>query len=261
MYGHKCFAERAKVKKGCNPIPYGIGFLFLSQILRLHKIVPARLWRARKIWDYLAKPIKSSSDFIEQPLRDKFYYRKIWVYRNKSMGRFIFILGGVRSGKSRYALELAKRLSKKVLYIATCTGASLDSEMNKRIALHKKTRPKYWRTIEAGSNINSLLMKFNDRYNVIIIDCMGLLVSNLLEQGLTDKKIYDTFKDMPKVISRSKCATIVVSNEAGGGIVPDNYLARRFRDLLGLVNQIMAGCADKVIFMQSGIPITIKGDL
>ncbi len=177
------------------------------------------------------------------------------------MGRFIFILGGVRSGKSRYALELAKRISKKVLYIATCTGASLDSEMKKRITLHKKTRPKYWRTIEAGSDINFLLQKFNDRYNVIIIDCIGLLVSNLLEQGLTDRKIHNIFKDMSGVISEGKCTTIVVSNEVGCGIVPDNYLARKFRDSLGLINQVIADYADKVIFMQSGIPITIKGDL
>jgi len=172
------------------------------------------------------------------------------------MAKFILILGGVRSGKSRYAVELAKGLSRKVAYIATC--ANPDGEMKKRIMLHRNLRPRYWKVLEAAKDINSVLNKLKNRYVVVIIDCLGLLVSNLLAQGLKDSKILKGLKALAQCISKSKAVIIVVSNEVGGGIVPANPLARRFRDLLGLSNQMFAKKADEVIFMQSGIPLKIK---
>ncbi len=173
------------------------------------------------------------------------------------MRKFIFILGGARSGKSRYAVKLAQGLSRKVVYIATC--ANPDGEMKKRIMLHKSSRPRYWKLIEAAKDVNSVLNKLKNKYNVVIIDCLGLLLSNLLAGGLKDSKILEGLKALAQCISKSKTVIIVVSNEVGGGIVPENPLARRFRDMLGLANQMFAQEADEVILMQSGIPLKIKG--
>ncbi|MBZ9577983.1 bifunctional adenosylcobinamide kinase/adenosylcobinamide-phosphate guanylyltransferase [Patescibacteria group bacterium] len=174
------------------------------------------------------------------------------------MRKFIFILGGARSGKSRYATKLARDLSRKVAYIATCINP--DGEIKKRIKLHRDSRPRYWKIVEEGKDIGLLFDKLKNKYNVVIIDCLGLFVSNLLLEDLTDNGILRALRKLTPRISRSKAVTILVSNEVGGGIVADNLLARRFRDLLGLANQMFAKEADEVIFMQSGIPLKIKGD-
>lgn len=171
--------------------------------------------------------------------------------------RIILILGGARSGKSRYAVELAEQLSKKVVFIATATLP--DEEMNERIKLHKSFRPKYWKVIEEAKEVASILPQLKEKFEVVLIDCLGLLISNLLADNLKDKAIERRIKRLINTISKVKITTILVSNEVGSGIVPDNPLARRFRDILGLANQIVAEKADKVIFMQSGIPIKIKG--
>lgn len=172
------------------------------------------------------------------------------------MGKIIFILGGVRSGKSSYAIELAKNLKDKTAFIATCVLP--DSEMRKRIKVHKKSRPRHWKVVEEGRDIGSCLANLKNEYETILVDCLGLWISNLLAENLTDKKIEREIKNFAKFISRLKANIILVSNEVGSGIVPDNLLARRFRDLLGLANQIMAKKADEVIFMQAGIPLIIK---
>ena len=172
------------------------------------------------------------------------------------MKKFILILGGARSGKSRYAVELAKRLKKKVAFIATAT--SLDKEMEKRIKLHKISRPRHWKLIEEGKNVSLILYRLEGKYEVALIDCLGLLISNFLASNLEDKEIERRIKRFIGTILKVNITTILVSNEVGSGIVPENPIGRRFRDLLGLSNQILAKKADEVIFMQSGIPITIK---
>lgn len=172
------------------------------------------------------------------------------------MKELILILGGARSGKSSYAVELAKKLSKRVAFIATAT--SLDEEMRKRIKTHKASRPRRWKLIEEGKDISSSLVKLKGKYEVVLIDCLGLLVSNLLTDNLEDKEILIRIKRLISTITKLKFATILVSNEVGGGIVPDNLLSRRFRDLLGLANQMIARRASQVILIQSGIPLVIK---
>lgn len=112
--------------------------------------------------------------------------------------------------------------------------------------------------VEEGRDIGPCLANLKNEYGTILVDCLGLWISNLLAENLTDKKIEKEIKNLAKFIFRLKTNIVLVSNEAGSGIVPDNLLARRFRDLLGLTNQIMAKKADEVIFMQAGIPITIK---
>ena len=173
------------------------------------------------------------------------------------MKKFIFILGGARSGKSKYAVKLAKKLKGQVAFIATTT--SPDGEMRKRIKLHKISRPRHWKLIEEGKDISKVLSTLNNKYRIVLIDCLGLLISNLLANNLEDKEIEVKIAGLIRAVLKTNLTTILVSNEVGSGIVPENALARRFRDLLGLSNQMMAEKADEVILMHSGIPVKIKG--
>ncbi len=172
------------------------------------------------------------------------------------MGRFIFIIGGARSGKSSFSVDLAKRSGKKAAFIATC--APKDSEMKKRIAAHKKSRPKGWRIIEEEIEIKRALLRSKDKFDAIIIDCLGLWVCNMLLREASDKRIERDIEALCKVAAGAKADVIVVSNEVGLGLVPENVLGRRFRDALGRANQTMARYADTVYSMQVGIPTKIK---
>ena len=174
------------------------------------------------------------------------------------MKKFIFILGGARSGKSSYAVNLAKSAGKRIVFIATCSPG--DSEMKQRIKLHKKSRPRTWRVIEEGIHIDSALRKAKSRCDAVLIDCVGLFISNLMVVESSDKKIEEKVRQVIGQIKKSASDVIIVSNEVGMGIVPDNPQARRFRDLLGRINQMIAKEADKVIMMYGGIPMAIKGE-
>jgi adenosylcobinamide kinase/adenosylcobinamide-phosphate guanylyltransferase len=180
------------------------------------------------------------------------------IYKREK--KFIFILGGIRSGKSHYAVKLAKSLSKKVVFVATAT--MVDKEMARRIKLHKISRPQYWKVVEENTDIDSVIVKLKPEFDVILIDCLGLLVSNFLCRGLSDGKIRKTLAALCNTLSKfkSKFTIILISNEVGSGVVPPNSLARRFSDIVGLANQMMAKKADEVIFMQAGIPIIIKSN-
>jgi len=173
------------------------------------------------------------------------------------MGKLILILGGSRSGKSKYAVSLAKRFKSKVAFIATAIPK--DTEMKRRIKLHQLYRPKHWELIEESNDINHVLSGLDAKVDVALIDCLGLLISNLLLENLSDKAIEAKIGELLDTIEQAKFITILVSNEVGCGIVPDNALARRFGDLVGLANQVIANKAGEVIFMQAGIPQIIKG--
>jgi len=172
------------------------------------------------------------------------------------MNRFVFITGGSRSGKSRYAQELAKGLKGKVVFIATCEAR--DDEMRERIRRHKKSRPGGWRVVEAPYNIKAKLSGLSSSADVVIIDCLGLYVSNLIEKNYSDRMIERDIKGIAQIIARKGLDVIIVSNEVGDGIVPANELARRFRDILGTANQIVARAAREVYMMKVGIPVRIK---
>lgn len=173
------------------------------------------------------------------------------------MDNFTFIFGGVRSGKSGMAVNLAKSLNKKTALIAT--AAFTDEEMEKRIALHKRSRPESWKVIEEGTDLKQAILELQSTCEVILIDCLGIYVSNLMEKNLGEDLINKEINTLIDEILKTKAHVIVVSNDVGSGIVPDNKLARDFRDFLGLTNQRMAQKADKVIFMQVGIPVVLKG--
>lgn len=174
------------------------------------------------------------------------------------MKKFTFILGGVRSGKSSYAVNTAKSVGKEIIFIATCIPG--DKEMKHRIKLHKRSRPGTWKVIEEGVNIDSVLRKIKRGCDAILIDCIGLFVSNLMAIEPSDRKVERKVRLMIEQIKKLAVSVIVVSNEVGMGIVPDNPLARRFRDLLGRANQMLAQSADTVIMMHAGIPTIIKGE-
>ena len=171
------------------------------------------------------------------------------------MAKITFILGGARSGKSTFALNLAKKY-KKVAFIAT--GQALDREMKKRILLHRKARPSHWQTFEEDKEITSALQKIGDNFDCVVIDCLTLWVSNLMLSGFNQEKIEGKISEVLSIIKKIKGKVIIISNEVGLGIVPVNKLARRFRDIAGKVNQIVACEASKVFFMVSGLAMKIK---
>jgi len=176
--------------------------------------------------------------------------------------KIIFLLGGARSGKSTFAQELASKLGSKVLFLAT--GEALDDEMQARIEEHKRNRPKNWRTVEAHRHSGRALKEQISDAEVVIIDCLTLLVSNVLGDKMNysevEKKVMAEIKELITIINASRASFIIVSNEVGLGLVPDNKLGRIYRDLLGKANQLIAQRADQVYLMTAGIPLKIKGD-
>ncbi|MDD5595304.1 MAG: bifunctional adenosylcobinamide kinase/adenosylcobinamide-phosphate guanylyltransferase [Candidatus Omnitrophica bacterium] len=172
------------------------------------------------------------------------------------MAKITFILGGARSGKSTFALELAKKY-RQVAFIATCQG--LDKEMQQRIKAHQSSRPGHWQTFEEPKEIMRALGKIRNNFPCIIIDCLTLLVSNLVLSGASHDSIENNIKKVLQQLKKFKGRVIIVSNEVGLGIVPRNKLGRNFRDIAGRVNQFMAVNSDEVFFLISGIPTKIKG--
>lgn len=172
----------------------------------------------------------------------------------------IFILGGVRSGKSRFAQELAGKLSHKVLFVAT--GEPRDEEMQARIDEHKKARPRNWRTLELPANVGQQLESEIGDAQVVIIDCLTLLVANRLGDDpdylKAEKRVRAEVDGLIAVIDRLNASFIIVSNEVGMGLVPANKLGRFYRDVLGKAHQLIAQRASEVYFMIAGIPMKIK---
>src|SRR6185437_7290556 len=148
-----------------------------------------------------------------------------------SNGRVILILGGVRSGKSRYAQQLAAA-GERVAFIATAEGR--DEEMTQRIARHREERPSTWTTIEAPVEISEALLRLNGRFDTILIDCLTLWASNLMEREQQDaKRVAPHIDRLVRALQKVSCTVILVSNEVGSGIVPDNEMGRFYRDVLG----------------------------
>lgn len=177
--------------------------------------------------------------------------------------RFILVLGGARGGKSRFAQELAARTSARVLFVATAEG--LDDEMRTRIEEHKRQRPPGWRTIEVPRGIAEHIRENLGDAGVVLVDCLTLLVSNLLTSGdagdadACEAVVVGEIERLMSVVDATDAVFIIISNEVGMGLVPDNPLGRVYRDLLGKVNQLVASRADEVYLMVSGVPLKVKG--
>jgi len=167
------------------------------------------------------------------------------------------ILGGCRSGKSRYALNHANKQWKgKKYFIATCEA--LDHEMQQRIDCHKKERGPDWQTIECPIDIDQAIAQCAHQQSGILLDCITLWISNMMCKELTETQIKNQIISLTKTLSLIECSINIVSNEVGLGIVPENLMARQYRDIVGFANQQIAAVANQVILMVAGIPLSIK---
>jgi adenosylcobinamide kinase/adenosylcobinamide-phosphate guanylyltransferase len=167
------------------------------------------------------------------------------------------VIGGCRSGKSDIALAMADRITDgKKVFIAT--SVPRDAEMKKRVVKHQNERGAEWKTREVPIDIPDVIDTDSSSAGVILVDCLTLWTSNLLEQQYSDVQMVQVLDRLVLSLRVSPCPVILVSNEVGAGIVPENALSRQFRDLAGWVNQKVAACVDQVILSVAGIPVNIK---
>lgn len=181
---------------------------------------------------------------------------------NEAKGQIVYISGGCRSGKSAYAQNLAESLSGRKGYIATCPV--IDSEMDKRIARHQQEREgRGWQTIEAPVMLADAVRSATG-FDVLLVDCLTLWVNNLLYEAqqqnrdFSEDDIRDLCIDLMSACREQGKTIIFVSNELGMGLVPADSVSRRYRDLVGRCNQMVAKEADDAVFMVSGQPLKLK---
>jgi adenosylcobinamide kinase/adenosylcobinamide-phosphate guanylyltransferase len=179
----------------------------------------------------------------------------------------ILIIGGARSGKSRFAQELALKTGKPVLFVATAEAG--DEEMQRRIEEHKKARPAEWSTLEVTMDVGSEIQQKLGKARLVIVDCITLLVSNILGQyddrvdrragaSVVEEKVTAEIGELVKCMKSVAASFIIVTNEVGTGLVPSNESSRLYRDLLGKANQLLAQHVDEVYLMVAGLPVRIK---
>jgi adenosylcobinamide kinase/adenosylcobinamide-phosphate guanylyltransferase len=178
-------------------------------------------------------------------------------------GKIVLVTGGARSGKSAFAEKYVAALGVPVTYIAT--AETLDAEMAERVALHRSRRPAAWQTYEAPRAAHEAIARAAGSADAILFDCLTIYVANLLLDPAAPATPSERHSHIAGEIAklaaaaRKAAATVVfVTNEVGAGIVPDNALAREYRDLAGLANQQLAAAADEVYLVVSGIPVDIK---
>ena len=183
------------------------------------------------------------------------------------MKKIILLLGGARSGKSHFAQHYAQENAEKILFVATATAG--DEDMLRRIEKHRKDRPDNWNTLEVTNHIGKEIEAAIDDEDLVIVDCITLLISNLfcqyneeqfetLEDNLLEHKVISEIAELINSLKKSKASFIIVSNEVGLGIVPENRMGRLYRDFLGRANQMLAQNSDEVYLMVAGIPLRVK---
>ena len=167
----------------------------------------------------------------------------------------LLVLGGARSGKSRYAQQRCEALGERLVYIATAEAR--DEEMAQRIARHRDERGPCWETVEAPIDLcGAIEAAASGRADVVMVDCLTLWLSNLLLAGEDIAQARDV---LARTIRACPVPVTLIANEVGLGIVPDNELARRFRDEAGWLNQQLAECVAEVVFVAAGLPVRLKG--
>ena len=172
------------------------------------------------------------------------------------MAASLFIIGGARSGKSRFASE---RFSADTRIVFVATAEAHDEDMAKRIARHRADRPSAWMTVEEPFDLVSRLRDLDGTCDGIIVDCLTLWVSNLLLRGDRDDTILEKADALAGAIRGGRSSITLVSNEVGEGVHPETAAGLRFCDLLGHVNQRVAAACETVVLMVAGIPLTVKG--
>jgi len=178
------------------------------------------------------------------------------------LARIILVTGGSRSGKSRYAEQLAEALPGPRVFVATCP--IIDDEMSERIRKHQEQRAEAdWHTLEEPTDPSRALLGAQG-YNVFLVDCLTLWINNLMyaaqEQDLifSEEDMVRSCQDLIQACSRIEGTVIFVTNEVGSGIVPENAAGRLFRDLVGRCNQTIAQAANDVFLLSCGLPIPLK---
>ncbi len=169
--------------------------------------------------------------------------------------RHVLILGGARSGKTSFGERLAMRAGSKPAYLAT--AEALDGEMADRVATHQRQRHGRFATIEEPIELRRAILAAAKKHDVILVDCLTLWITNLLGANVD---VADAVEDLAVTLVQLKTAKVIlISNEVGLGIVPDNALARSFRDLAGSAHQRLAEICADVYFVVAGLPMTLKG--
>ncbi|MDA9673469.1 bifunctional adenosylcobinamide kinase/adenosylcobinamide-phosphate guanylyltransferase [Paracoccaceae bacterium] len=166
----------------------------------------------------------------------------------------ILVTGGARSGKSSFAEKRTKQLGSSLVYIAT--SEIIDSEMEKRVAEHQARRGSEWQTLHAPLKLTEALFE-TDGKGPCLVDCLTIWLNNLI---FHNEDTVVVTKELIKVLEKRSDPVVLVTNEVGSGIVPENALARRFRDEAGRMNQIISQVADEVYVSISGIPLQIKSN-
>jgi adenosylcobinamide kinase/adenosylcobinamide-phosphate guanylyltransferase len=169
--------------------------------------------------------------------------------------QIILVTGGARSGKSKYAEQRAAVLGRRRLYVATAEAK--DEEMAQRIAEHKRRRGDEWTTIEEAVELSGALLAQRGRTDCALVDCLTLWLSNLLLRRDT-KYAEEKIEELLKMLPRLDFHIVLVTNEVGWGIVPDNPLGRQFRDLAGWTNQRIAAAANEIVLLVAGMPMIVK---
>lgn len=176
---------------------------------------------------------------------------------------FILFTGGVRSGKSKLAQAWTEAAAEERLLLATCHPA--DAEMAHRIAAHQKSRDSSWRCLEEPLELVGGLRLFRERTpdfaGSLLIDSVGMWIANLMAQNLAAKEILRRMRALAAALDSQELPCAIVSEECGLGLVPPNPVARKFGDLIGVANQILAQKAHAVIFVACGLPLALKGSV
>ncbi|MGM0452087.1 MAG: bifunctional adenosylcobinamide kinase/adenosylcobinamide-phosphate guanylyltransferase [Thermodesulfobacteriota bacterium] len=173
------------------------------------------------------------------------------------MKQIILVLGGCRSGKSRHALALAEPyMAGDNRFVATCVAH--DAEMQARVRQHQAERDGRWTTVETPTALADTVSRLGACADVMLVDCLTLWINNLMAADYTDEAVSGAVSALTEALDALASPVILVSNEVGTGIVPENAMARRYRDLAGFANQRVAASADRVVWMVAGIPVQIK---
>uniref|UniRef100_Q3ASB4 Adenosylcobinamide kinase n=1 Tax=Chlorobium chlorochromatii (strain CaD3) TaxID=340177 RepID=Q3ASB4_CHLCH len=176
------------------------------------------------------------------------------------MKKIIYVTGGARSGKSSFALQQALTYQNRVFL---ATAEPFDDEMRQRISKHQQERLEHFTTIEEPLNLEQALKMLPSDTEVVLLDCLTVWTGNLMhhlgtESADGEKAIEEKLQQLLDVLRQPPCTIILVSNEVGMGIVPENRMARHFRDLAGTINQRVAAIATEAWLLCSGLPIRLK---
>jgi adenosylcobinamide kinase/adenosylcobinamide-phosphate guanylyltransferase len=168
----------------------------------------------------------------------------------------VLVLGGARSGKTGFAERLAMRNGQRPVYLAT--AQALDGEMRERVSTHQAQRAGRFKTVEEPLDLSGAILTAAKANDIILVDCLTLWITNLLGDNMD---VAQAVEELAATLSELRAARVIlVSNEVGLGIVPDNAMARSFRDLAGSAHQRLAEICDDVYFVIAGLPMTLKGD-